>query len=183
MKNYLKAFNILSEREIDQILQVGVYKSLQKGEYFAKEGSICKEVAFVISGIFRSFYHSSDQNEITYCFTFPNSFIAAYSSFISQEKTVENIQALTPIELFSIPKYEIDKLEKSSSNWLLFFKIMAEQEYLKLEKRIFILQNERAEKKYQHLLENHPDYLQQIPLGYLASYLGITQRHLSRIRK
>jgi CRP-like cAMP-binding protein len=60
---------------------------------------------------------------------------------------------------------------------------MAEQEYLKLEKRVFMLQKEKAERKYQDLLENHPDYLKHIPLNYLASYLGITQRHLSRIRK
>lgn len=183
MKNYLKAFNILSEKEIDEISTLGKYKSIKKGGYFTKEGTICKEVAFVVSGILRSFYHSSAAEEITYCLTFPSNFITAYSSFITQDKTVENIQALTATELFIISKKEIDRLEKSSSNWLRFSKIMAEQEYLKLEKRIFMLQKEKAEKRYQDLLENKPEYIQQIPLNYLASYLGITQRHLSRIRK
>jgi hypothetical protein len=60
---------------------------------------------------------------------------------------------------------------------------MAEQEYIKMEKRIFILQKESAEKRYEDLLNNQPLYLQLIPLSYLSSYLGITQRHLSRVRK
>ena len=90
---------------------------------------------------------------------------------------------MTAIELLTISRDEILKLENSSTNWLKFFKFIAEQEYIKMEKRIFILQKEGAEKRYQDLLTNDPEYLQLIPLNYLSSYLGITQRHLSRIRK
>ena len=183
MKNYLKSFNILSNDEIDLFETKVTYKKLEKGDFFIQEGKTCKEIAFVISGLFRSFYYSSSEEEVTYCFTFSNSFVSAYSSFLSQTKTVENIQALTDIELLIISRDEILKLENSSTNWLKFFKFIAEQEYIKMEKRIFILQKESAEKRYQDLLTNAPEYLQLIPLNYLSSYLGITQRHLSRIRK
>ena len=137
----------------------------------------------MVSGLFRSFYYSSSEEEVTYCFTFSNSFVSAYSSFLSQTKTAENIQALTDIELLTISRDDIFKLERSSTNWLRFFKFIAEQEYIKMEKRIFILQKESAEKRYQDLIRNQPEYLQVIPLNYLSSYLGITQRYLSRIRK
>jgi CRP-like cAMP-binding protein len=183
IRNYLKSFNILSNDEIDLFESKVTYKKFEKGHFFIKEGKTCKEVAFVISGLFRSFYYSSSEEEVTYCFTFSNSFVSAYSSFLSQTKTVENIQALTDIELLTISRDEILKLESSSTNWLKFFKFIAEQEYIKMEKRIFILQKESAEKRYQDLLTNDPEYLQLIPLNYLSSYLGITQRHLSRIRK
>ncbi len=183
MRNYLKSFNILSNDEIDLFESKATYKKLEKGDFFISEGKIGKEVAFVISGLFRSFYYSSSEEEVTYCFTFSNSFVSAYSSFLSQTKTPENIQALTDIELLIISRDDIIKLENSSSNWLKFFKFIAEQEYIKMEKRIFILQKESAEKRYQDLLTNDPEYLQLIPLNYLSSYLGITQRHLSRIRK
>ena len=183
MRNYLKSFNILSDDDIDLFESKVTYKKLEKGDFFITEGKTCKEVAFVTSGIFRSFYYSSSAEEVTYCFTFSNSFLSAYSSFLSQTKTVENIQGLTNIELLIISRNEILKLEKSSTNWLKFFKFIAEQEYIKMEKRIFILQKESAEKRYHDLLTNEPEYLQLIPLNYLASYLGITQRHLSRIRK
>jgi len=183
MKKYLKSFNILSDDEIDLIESKATYKKLAKGDFFIQEGKTCKEIAFVTSGLFRSYYHSSSEEEVTYCFTFSNSFVSAYSSFLSQSKTAENIQALTDIELLTISRDEILKLENSSTNWLKFFKFIAEQEYIKMEKRIFMLQKESAEKRYQYLLTNDPEYLQLIPLQYLSSYLGITQRHLSRIRK
>ena len=96
---------------------------------------------------------------------------------------MDNIQALTDVSLMVIPKNEIDRLEKASINWMKLLKVMAEQSYINLEKRIFMLQKEKAEVRYQNLLENDPTLLLEVPLNYLASYLGITQRHLSRIRK
>jgi CRP-like cAMP-binding protein len=183
IRNYLESFNILSNEGIEFFESILIHKKLKKGEFFIKEGKTCKEVAFVVSGLFRSFYYSSSIEEVTYCFTFSNSFVSAYSSFLSQTKTAENIQALTDIELLTISRDEILKLEKSSTNWLRFFKFIAEQEYIKMEKRIFILQKESAEKRYQDLITNQPEYLQLIPLNCLSSYLRITQRHLSRIRK
>ncbi|MCM5662136.1 Crp/Fnr family transcriptional regulator [Galbibacter mesophilus] len=183
MRNFLAAFGFLTEDEIDEFEKKGVAKTLKKGHFFIKEGQVCNEVGFIISGLFRSFYHSSSEEEVTYCFSFSNSFVTAYSSFITGNKTVENIQALTDVEIVTISKEEILKLEQSSANWIKFSKVIAEQEYVKMEKRIFMLQKETAENRYRNLLTNHPEYLQLIPLNFLSSYLGITQRHLSRIRK
>lgn len=183
MKEYLSQFGILTPKEIEDLEKKVIVKELKKGEFFIKEGQTSQEVGFVLSGILRSFYHSSIEEEVTYCFTFSNTFVSAYSSFLSQSKTQENIEALTDVTLLSISKKEILALEESSINWLKFFKLIAEQEYINMEKRIFLLQKETAEKRYDDLLQNHPDFLKQIPLQYIASYLGITQRHLSRIRK
>ena len=82
-----------------------------------------------------------------------------------------------------ITKNTIDDLVIENPNWIKFLKIVAEQQYIELEKRIFQLQKNNAFERYSDLLKNHPEYLQNIPLQYLASYLGITQRHLSRIRR
>ncbi len=183
MEHYLRSFNILSEEEIKSFQNNVKSKRIKKGDFFIEEGKTCKHVAFVISGLLRSFYYSSSSEEVTYCFTFSGSFLSAYSSFLSQSKTVENIQALTDVELWTISRDEILKLEESSTNWLKLFKFIAEQEYIKMEKRIFILQKESAEKRYADLLNNQPELLQNVPLIYISSYLGITQRHLSRIRR
>ncbi len=61
MKDYLKTFDILSNDEIDLLQNKVTYKKLKKGDYFIKEGKTSKEVAFVISGLFRSFYYSSSE--------------------------------------------------------------------------------------------------------------------------
>ncbi len=183
MREYLKSFNMLTEDEINLFESKLIQKKLKKGDFFIQEGYVCREIAFVVSGLYRSYYYSSSGEEVTYCFTFSTSFTGAYSSFLSQKKTIENIQALTDSVLFTISRDDILRLEKSSYNWLKFFKLIAEQEYIAMEKRIFMLQKETAETRYRDLLANQPKFLQLIPLNYLSSYLGISQRHLSRIRK
>lgn len=183
MKAYLQSFNILTEEDIDSVQDLVVPKRMKKGEFFITAGQTCKQAAFIVSGLFRSFYYSSEEEEVTYCFTFEHSFLSAYSSFITQLPTDENIQALSDVELWLISKEQIEQLESSSTNWLKLFKRIAENEYINLEKRVFMLQRESAETRYQDLLTHHPEYLHAIPLSYLASYLGITPRHLSRIRK
>ncbi|PWJ44749.1 Crp/Fnr family transcriptional regulator [Sediminitomix flava] len=181
--NYLKSFNILTDQDIEELITSVKPKKLKKGERLVTQGQICKEGAFIQSGIFRSFYYSKAGEEITYCFIFPNSLISAYSSYITQQKTVENIEAITDAEVLVFHRDKMLELEDKNIRWLKFFKIQAEQAYIDLEYRIFSLQKEKANKKYQQLLDEQPQFLQEIPLNYLASYLGITQRHLSRIRK
>jgi len=183
LKSYLESFKLLTDQEIAEFIALTKLKVLDKGAFFIKEGEQCKEVCFLTSGIFRSFFSSAQSEEITYCITFPNNLSTAYSSFISQQPSPENIQALVRSELLVVKKKDVERLAAGSLNWTRFLKQMAEQQYLELEKRLFLFQKEKAIKRYLDLMDNQPVYIQQIPLQYLASYLGITPRHLSRIRK
>ncbi|WP_426479953.1 Crp/Fnr family transcriptional regulator [Chryseobacterium sp. CBSDS_008] len=183
IQDYFRSFNLFSENEIEAFLPLFEIRKLNKNDYFVQEGERCREVAFINSGIFRSFYTSGDGKDMTYCFRFPNHMIAAYSSFISECPSKESMQAITNAELIILQKEAVDGLVQNSLNWTKFLRIIAEQEYLELETRFFQLQRDSAAQRYETLLKNHPDYIQNIPLQYLASYLGITQRHLSRIRK
>lgn len=183
LKLYLKSFNILTDDEIDHLIQLTTLKNYNKSDYFIKEDDTCKHVAFVLSGIFRSYYISDKGEEITYCITFPNNFMTAYSSYLQAEPSKEIIQAITPAKILLIQKKDIEILTQISPNWNFFLRIIAEQQYIALEQKIFQLQKSDASKRYTNLINNHPEYIQKIPLQYLASYLGITQRHLSRIRK
>lgn len=181
--DYFQSFNLFSKDEIKEFLNLFEFRKVGKNEYFIHEGEPCKEVAFIQSGIFRSFYISEDGKDMTYCFRFPNTMIAAYSSFISGNLSKENMQAITDAELLILKKETVDEWIEDNLNWTKFLKSIAEQEYMELETRFFQLQRDSAAQRYSTLLTNHPDYIQNIPLQYLASYLGITQRHLSRIRK
>lgn len=183
IKTFLTSFNILTNIEIDEFIQLSQVKHLNKSDFFIREGETCKNVAFILSGILRSFYTSDKEDEITYCITFPNNFMAAYSSFLTKQPTQENIQALTSTELIIISKEKIEMLALKYSNFVLLLKIIAEEQYIELEKRMFQLQGSNATKRYADLLKDHPKYIQTIPLKYLASYLSVSQRHLSRIRK
>ncbi|MDQ1805113.1 Crp/Fnr family transcriptional regulator [Chryseobacterium sp. PTM-20240506] len=183
IQEYFRSFNLFTELEIEGILQLFEVRRLNKNDYFVHEGDQCKEIAFIESGIFRSYYTSSEGKDNTYCFRFPNVWIASYSSFISGNPGVESMQAISEAHLLVLKKEKIEKLVNGNPKWVLFLKMIAEQEYLELEKRFFELQRDNAKQRYLSLLKNYPNYIQDIPLQYLSSYLGITQRHLSRIRK
>ena len=183
MRSYFKSFNILTEDEIEDFIELSATRNLKKADYFIQEGETCKDVAFVLSGTLRSYYVTDKGEEITYCIIFPNNLITAYSSFITGQSTPENIQAISAVELMVVRKDTIDDLALKNPNWVKFLKVVAEQQYVELEKRIFQLQKSNAAQRYSDLLKNQPAYVQHIPLQYLSSYLGITQRHLSRIRK
>ncbi|GAA5522735.1 Crp/Fnr family transcriptional regulator [Aliifodinibius salicampi] len=184
MHDFLKSLNILTEKEIEQLHNFSTARTLDKGEYFIRENSVCNEIAFINEGILRSYYTNEDAEEITYCITFQNNFMTAYSSLITGKPTPENIQAITDTELLVFQKRDlVDQLTHGSPNWIKLQKHFAEQEYLNLEKRVFSYQKKDAKQRYIDLMETHPRYIQQIPLQYLASYLGITPRHLSRIRQ
>ncbi len=183
IKAHLQSFNVLSEKEIEEFITKASKKQLKKNEFFISEGDLCKEVAFIRKGILRSYYISDAGEEITYCITFPNQLMTAYSAFITGEKSAENMQAITPVELLIISKSNIQEMAENSPNWMKFLKIIAEQQYVELEKRVFQFQKNKAVQRYIDLINNHPEYVQNIPVQYLASYLGISHRHLSRIRR
>jgi CRP-like cAMP-binding protein len=183
LRKYLEMVGHLSEEDIQSLLAFVRFQKLKKGEFFIREGQVSLEVGFLVSGLIRSYYTTNSGEEITYCFRFPNDMIAAYSSFITGNKTDENLQAISEVELLVFSKQELNKLANDSLNWTKFLKEIAELQYIELEKRIFQLQKTTALQRYEDLLQNQPEYFQKIPLQYLASYLGITQRHLSRIRK
>lgn len=104
ISDFLKNFGILTTAEIEDFLHLGTIRNLQKGEFFISEGKSCKEVAFIKSGILRSFFTPESGEEITYCITFPNTLMTAYSSFITSLPTLENIQAVAPCELLIIKR-------------------------------------------------------------------------------
>ncbi len=183
MHTFLRSFDLFSETEIDQIAASFKLKTIKKGDFFIQEGSICSKVAFIKTGLFRNFISSDEGEEVTYCIGFPNQLLTAYSSYITQTPTLENIQAITDAEILVISKETLAHIVKNSPNWLVFTKMMAEQEYIKLENRVFTLLKNKAKQRYSDLLTQNPDFVQYIPLQYLASYLGITQRHLSRLRR
>lgn len=183
LQDYFKSFNVFSDIEISDLMQGFVSKKMRKSEYFVKEGGSCKEIAYIKTGIFRSYYTADDGTENTFCFRFPNNFLAPYSAFITGNPSMETMQAITDADMLVIRKKKIEQLINENQNWTKLLKLNAEHEYLDLEKRFFQLQKDNAKQRYISLLQNQPEYVREIPLQYLASYLGVTQRHLSRIRK
>ncbi|NVK65296.1 MAG: Crp/Fnr family transcriptional regulator [Flavobacteriales bacterium] len=182
LKEHLRTYGVLTEEDLSELDGITYTKQLRKNDFFVREGEVSKEVGFVLSGQLRSFYYSSNGDEVTYCFRLPNSFVSAYASLITKSPSEENLQALSDVELTCISRENFYRLEENNANWMKFSKMVAQMEYMNLEKRIFLLQRESAEKRYADLLKNEPELLRLVSLDQLSSYLGVTPRHLSRIR-
>jgi CRP-like cAMP-binding protein len=156
---------------------------LSKGSFWIKEGKVCDQIAFVQSGKLRVHYNDESGNEITCYFVTADNFISSFTSFLTNTPTRENISAIeeTTVQLISKKDLEIlsDKLPKIH----IWRRIVAENLFIVMEKRIEMLQSQSAHERYQRMLEEHPDIILSVPLQYTASFLGISPQHLSRLRK
>ncbi|KIO52044.1 Crp/Fnr family transcriptional regulator [Flavobacterium hibernum] len=183
MKSIFQSIQNLSQAELDQLDDLITFKTLKKGELLLLENQISNEIYFIKKGILRSYFFNHQADEITNCFAFENEFMASFSSFITQEVAQENIQALVDTELQVISRESLEKLYSQGIHWQEIGRKLTEMEYVTLQKRMISFQKLSGTQRYEELYKNHQKYLQLIPLQYLASYLGVTPRHLSRIRK
>jgi len=183
MKSVFQSIQVLPQEELDQLDDLISIKKLKKGEILLNENEVCNEIYFIKSGILRSYFFNHQGDEITNCFAFENEFMASFTSFITQEVAEESIQALADTELQIISRESLEKLYKIGIHWQEIGRKLTEMEYVTLQKRMISFQKLSGKQRYEELYQNHQKYIQLIPLQYLASYLGVTPRHLSRIRK
>lgn len=155
---------------------------LQKHELFVKEGSVNRTLAYVKSGCFQYFTNKDGVELTTYIMTH-NNFVASISSFFGQAPAQENIRSLTTSELYLINKDDLDHLKRNNEDFRNYYISVLESLLVCLDenKKKFITMT--AEERYLDLMKEEPHLLLEVSLSHLASMLGITQRHLSRIRK
>lgn len=154
---------------------------LSKNEYLLTEGQLCRHLYFVERGSLRGYY-TLDGKEITHWFGFENDFVTSFHSFITMEPAVENIQLLEGSILWSISKESLTGLLNRYHEIERVLRIAYEKYYIRLEERFVNAQFKTAAERYEQLAERMPHILDRVPLGQVASYLGISQETLSRIR-
>lgn len=158
------------------------HTTIAKNEHLIRIGQMEKHLYFLKEGVFR-FYVEQETKDITFDFVFPGSFFCAFTSFLTGEPVKYSIQALTDCQVYFIEKSALEQAYESDFKSLAMGKWAAEQQFLKKSAREFSLLMETAEERYLSLVNKQPILLQNIPLKYLASYIGITPQALSRIRK
>lgn len=154
---------------------------LSKNEYLLTEGKTCKNLYFLCQGAIRGYYNLEGK-EITYWFAFENDFVTSFHSFITGEPAVEHIQLLEGCVLLSITKEKLTQLFNQYHEIERVVRIAYEKYYIRLEERFVNNQFKTATERYEKLLNETSHILERVPLGMVASYLGITQETLSRVR-
>ena len=156
---------------------------VSKGDLWIREGKVCDHVAFVQKGKLRVFYNDDSGNEVTCYFVTPDNFISSFTSFLTNTPTTENISAIEDSTLLIISKKELETLSDDIPKIHIWRRIIAENLFITMEKRIAMLQSQTANERYERMIKENPDIILSVPLQYTASFLGITPQHLSRLRK
>jgi CRP/FNR family transcriptional regulator, anaerobic regulatory protein len=167
--------------KISPIAESFKFKKLSKGEYFTEEGKTSNYLAFITKGMFQYFY-LKDGKEITTYVTGENTFLASVTSFYKQQPAKEYVRALADSELWQIHYTDLAKLKIESEAFKTFYITALENVITGMDESRSNLIILTAEERYANLMKQEPALLQKIPLQYLASILGVTPRHLSRIR-
>jgi CRP-like cAMP-binding protein len=136
---------------------------------------------FLESGALRGYY-TVEEKEITHWFSFEEDFVTSFHSFITGQPSVENIQLLEGSVLWAISKESLTQLLNQHREIERLLRIAYEKYYIRLEERFVNAQFKTAAERYQTLLQQRPNIIERVSLGYIASYLGISQETLSRVR-
>lgn len=183
LRQIIESIIPISETDIEYMLSLFKPLSLAKEEFFLKYDKICNQAAFVKSGILRVYYPNDNGEDTTCYISLSNEFITSFSSFTTSKPSTENIQAIVPTELLVISKQDLEMLYNKIPITQEFGRKAAENVAIMMEKRMSLFLNNSAKERYQYLMKHNPVLIQTVPLQYLASYLGITPQHLSRLRK
>ena len=158
-------------------------KIFSRNDFILKKGKLSNEYLFLESGFVRSFTYDTEGNEVTTNINSPLSIVFEPASFIKRIPTKENVQALTDCNTWTLPYDIFQTLFNELTEFREFARENLVNGFIGLKERTLAMINLTAEQRYENLLQSRPDLFQQVPLKYLASYLGITDTSLSRIRK
>lgn len=153
-----------------------------KGSFLLRTGEVEQYLYFIEKGIIR-FWVEQDEKEITFDFAFAGNFAAAYTSFLTRQAAPYHVQALTDVAIWRLTYAHLQDVYTESKHGQLIGRLAAESLFLRKSARELSLLKDTAEERYLNLLQQQPEMIQQIPLKYLASYIGITPQALSRIRQ
>jgi CRP-like cAMP-binding protein len=181
--DYVLQFGNLNQQQIDLIAKKGFELTLRKDEYFSEAGKIARQVGFIIEGITRVCYYNNKGEEITKYFIAENNLVVDIESFDNEICSSAYVQAITDCQLICFTKKDWQELLQTIVGWdLIVHKMIAKALIQKVERRSPLV-TEDATERYLKFLEIYPNVVNRVPLAYIASYLGITQSSLSRIRK
>ncbi|QES88562.1 Crp/Fnr family transcriptional regulator [Rhizosphaericola mali] len=177
---YILKFGSLNQQQIALLEQKAHESILIKDAYFTEAGKAFNNVAFILEGVLRIIYYDNKGKEITKYFLEENHFIA---NPYHGEIMTEYIQAATTCKLIVFSAQDWKILSDTIIGWdNIFNKIFQKAIMEKMDRRSALV-SEDASTRYLSFLEKFPTLTNRIPLSYIASYLGITQQSLSRIRK
>jgi CRP-like cAMP-binding protein len=162
----------------------------QKGEVILHQGDICKTLYFMNEGLARGYIIDENGKDFTWCIYFndthadmTNLFVVEYDSFLHQKPSSIHIEALEICEVVAASFEDIQFLYHQLKKGERFGRLMAEEAYTYLHTTIIERQTKSAKERFEAFMKRTPYLLEKVPQYHIATLLGITPQHLSRLKK
>jgi CRP-like cAMP-binding protein len=181
LTEHIKNFITVSVELVKRLQEISKFKTIDKGKFLHRPNRICEDTYFINSGLLRIFYKKDDK-EITDNFAAEGEWITSIYSFMRNVPDNCYIEALEKSELAAINILQLEKCFQDFPEMERFGRMLISKYFIEQSERIISLQFHTAKEKYQFFCNTATNKLARVPLGMLASHLGITQETLSRIR-
>lgn len=170
-----------SEKSGTEITDVLLREELPKGHFLFREGELCRKIFLIEKGIAR-IYYSLEGKEVTAWFSEENSFLTAIDSFSQNIPTRDNCELLEPSIIYSVDYAQLDAMLRDNPEIARIAFYVVTEILKQFSSYVTSTKFQSAKERFETLITNHPTIFLRVSLGHIASYLGITQETLSRIR-
>lgn len=180
--NFIKQIIPINEIEAEEIATTFHFTKIEKNSLFLKQNEVSDDYFYLQKGLMRVFLYDLEGNEVTTDIFTENNIVFEITSFFNRVKSETNIQAITDCTGYRISYEELNKLFHQKPAFRDFGRAILVKEFIASKKRNYAMISQTAEQRYQYLLTTRPEILKYVPLKYIASYIGVTDSTLSRIR-
>lgn len=181
-RTFVNKFILTDDKLFDTLISNFEYKKVARKELLLETSKTANKIFFLSEGFVRFYHTKNDGTEVTSDFYFAPGFITSFTSFIDQKPSIVNIQAMVKMDVLFIKYKDLMALYDKEHKVERLGRLLAEQVFITSEKHLLSFLNDTPQDRYLWLMKEYPEYVKNIPLHYLASYLGITAESLSRIR-
>ena len=178
---YIGTLCQLSSNAENAMKAVLVKRNMNRGDLLLKGGQVCKHLHFIEKGAARVYY-LNEGREIVHWLGAENSIVTSIASFLSQNSSSQFIELIEDSSIISVKYNDLEDLYIRFHEIERLGRLLTQSALLQMQQRFDDLHFSSAAQRYQKLIKENPVFIRRFPLGVIASYLGITQETLSRIR-
>jgi CRP-like cAMP-binding protein len=179
----IKEPGLLSDEQIEDVCNQFSIEKLSRNDFFLEQDKRCNRIGFLSDGIICSYIQDSEGEMIVKHFVEPGMFFTDLDAYEKADAARLNLQAVVDSTVYYIHRDVYARLSQRMPEWqntMNYFASKALKEMIMTQNFLHIGE---AIDKYHHFVQHHPNLARQVPLKYVAAYLGITQSSLSRIRR
>lgn len=171
----------LPANSLAKVLALAEYVELPQGTLLFRDDALAHHIYVLQHGLARAYARRAD-GEVTFWFSEEGAVLVSIRGYTEQAVSYETIELLEDSRLFRLPMRTLQQLYQTDVHLANWGRVMVERVWLQTERQLIARQFRTAAERYADLVQQSPRLLQRVALGHIASYLGITQVTLSRVR-